>query len=44
MPCLPIVSMDMPFKKMNELADLVFKASEIKEKIIEESSKAPFTD
>lgn len=34
-----IVSMDMPFKKMNELADLVFKASEIKEKIIEEKFK-----
>ncbi len=31
-----IVSMEMPFKKMNELADLVFKASEIKEKIIED--------
>ena len=34
-----IVSMDMPFKKMNELADLVFKASEIKEKVIEEKFK-----
>lgn len=34
-----IVSMDMPFKKMNELADLVFKASEIKEKIIEDKFK-----
>ena len=31
-----IVSMEMPFKKMNELADLVFKASEIKEKILED--------
>lgn len=31
-----IVSMEMPLKKMNELADLVFKASEIKEKIIED--------
>lgn len=31
-----IVSMGMPFRKMNELADLVFKASEIKEKIIED--------
>ena len=28
--------MGMPFRKMNELADLVFKASEIKEKIIED--------
>ena len=34
-----IVSMDMPFMKMNELADLVFKASEIKEKVIEEKFK-----
>ncbi len=34
-----IVSMEMPFKKMNELADLVFKASEIKEKIIEDKFK-----
>lgn len=30
-----IVSMEMPFKKMNELAELVFDASEIKEKILE---------
>lgn len=34
-----IVSMEMPFKKMNELADLVFKASEIKGKIIEDKCK-----
>lgn len=34
-----ITSMGMPFKKMNELADLVFKASEIKEKIIEDKYK-----
>lgn len=31
-----IVCMEMPFKKMNELADLVFKASEIKERILED--------
>lgn len=35
-----IVSMEMPFKKMNELADLVFKASEIKGKIIEDKYKS----
>lgn len=34
-----IVSMEMPFKKMNELAELVFKASEIKERIIEDKYK-----
>lgn len=34
-----IVSMEMPFKKMNELADLVFKASEIKERILEDKYK-----
>ena len=31
-----IVTMDMPFKRMNELADLVFKAGEIKEAIQED--------
>ena len=35
-----IVSMELPFKKMNELADLVFQASEIKEKILEDKYKA----
>ena len=29
-----IVTMDMPFKKMNELADLVFRAGEIKDRIL----------
>jgi len=35
-----IVSMEMPFQKMNELANLVFKASEIKERIIEDKYNA----
>lgn len=34
-----IVSMELPFKKMNELADLVFQASEIKDKILEDKYK-----
>ena len=34
-----IVQMEMPFKKMNDLADLVFNASEIKEKILEDKFK-----
>lgn len=31
-----IVTMDMPFKRMNELADLVFRAGEIKDAILQE--------
>ena len=31
-----ITDMEMPFKKMNELANLVFQASEIKDKILDE--------
>ena len=31
-----IVSMDMPFKKMNQLGDLVFKAGEIRDRIYQE--------
>ena len=31
-----ILGMDMPFKRMNELADLVFKATAVKEEILQE--------